>query len=200
MEFARRAPVAPSRLAVFPGTFNPPTVAHLGLAGAALSAADEVLLVLPRVFPHKSYAEGPSFEQRLELLLAAAAHQPRFSVAATDHGLFIDIARDARVHYHPPPDLWFVCGHDAARRIAGWNYGHPGAFHRMLEEFGLLVAPRAGRFLPPDELSHRILTLECPPDLDAVSSTEVRRRVQAGEPWRHLVPSAIAEAVASLYR
>ncbi|HBY64428.1 MAG TPA: hypothetical protein DEH78_31800, partial [Solibacterales bacterium] len=93
MDFLRRAPGAPSRLALFPGAFNPPTIAHLGLAQAALACAAEVLFVLPRAFPHKTYREGPSFEQRLPLLLAATAAEPRFSIASAPAGLFIDIAR-----------------------------------------------------------------------------------------------------------
>ena len=67
MEFFRRAPEFPNRLAVFPGSFNPVTVAHVALARAALNNVDEVVFVLPRVFPHKHYS-GATFEQRLDLL------------------------------------------------------------------------------------------------------------------------------------
>jgi len=49
MDFFYRASGRPSRLAVFPGTFNPMTVAHQAMAHAALAQADEVVLVLPRV-------------------------------------------------------------------------------------------------------------------------------------------------------
>jgi nicotinic acid mononucleotide adenylyltransferase len=37
------------------------------------------------------------------------------------------------------------------------------------------------------------------PDWDAVSATEVRRRIAAGEPWQALVPSPIARLVEDFY-
>jgi len=36
-------------------------------------------------------------------------------------------------------------------------------------------------------------------NLDEVSSTEVRARIKDGRPWRHLLPSAIAELAATVY-
>ena len=53
------------RVGLFPAAWNPPTLAHLALAEAGLAFADEVLLVLPRVFPHKEF-EQASFDLRLE--------------------------------------------------------------------------------------------------------------------------------------
>src|SRR6478609_4845807 len=98
MEFFRRATGRPTRLGVFPGSFNPVTVAHLALAHAALRHVDEVVFVLPRVFPHKDY-RGASFADRVELLLAATADTPAFSVATADGGLFLEIARECRAVY-----------------------------------------------------------------------------------------------------
>src|SRR5437899_2847829 len=98
MEFFRRAAGQPNRLGVFPGTFNPVTVAHVALAHAALKLVDEVVFVLPRVFPHKIWS-GASFDERLELLQRASQEQERFSIAATTRGLFIDIAAECRQDY-----------------------------------------------------------------------------------------------------
>src|SRR5437764_13792105 len=107
----QRANVVPVRLGILPGTFNPPTRAHLALAEAALKHVDEVLFVLPREFPHKVY-EGASFDERMEML-RAAADQPRFSIASTGGGLFIEIARECRETYGDAA-LCFLCGRDAA--------------------------------------------------------------------------------------
>src|SRR5690242_17748537 len=111
IEFFRRAPGVPQRLGILPGTFNPPTRAHLALALAAEAQVDEVLFVLPREFPHKAY-KGASFEQRIEMLRLAAASEPRFSIASTGGGLFIDIARECRDVYGDVA-LSFLCGRDA---------------------------------------------------------------------------------------
>ncbi|MCS6951893.1 MAG: nicotinate-nicotinamide nucleotide adenylyltransferase [Bryobacteraceae bacterium] len=198
MEFFRRAVGAPQRLAILAGTFHPPTVAHMALARAGLSLAEEVLLVLPRELPHKSFS-GVGFPERLEMLLAAAAEEPRFSVAASRHGLFVDIARECRAAYGPATSLVFLCGRDAAERFLSWDYGRPGAVQKMLEEFELAVADRQGRYAPPPEFAGRIRRLPLDAGLDEVSATEVRRRIAAGQPWEHLVPEAVAPLVKRYY-
>src|SRR4051794_31945900 len=126
IEFFRRAAGASRRLGILPGTFNPPTRAHMALAGAALAQVDEVLFVLPREFPHKVY-EGASFAERIEMLQLAAADEPHFSIASTGGGLFIEIARECRDAYSDAA-LCFLCGRDAAERIVNWDYGDPQAF------------------------------------------------------------------------
>jgi nicotinate (nicotinamide) nucleotide adenylyltransferase len=199
MEFIRRAAGTPSRLGVLPGSFHPPTRAHLALARAALGLVDEVVFVLPRAFPHKRY-EGVGLAERLRLVETATAGEPRFSVAVSDGGLFLEIARECRAAYGPAVELWFVCGRDAAERILNWDYGRPGVVQEMLEEFGLLVADRHGRYTPPPELAGRIRHLPLPDDHSDVSATEVRNRIRAGRPWEHLVPEPIVELVRRFYR
>ena len=192
----KHSAAAPQTLAILAGSFNPPTLAHLALAKAALARADEVLFVIPRVFPHKEYA-GASLDERVAMLRAAVAGNERWAVGISDHGLFIDIAREAREHF-PESDVWFVCGRDAAERIVGWDYGDPGAFARMLDSFGLLVARRQGEYSPPAAFAHRIESIPLE-NYDAHSSTEVRERIGRGKPWRHLVPESIADEVQRIY-
>ncbi|MGH9627625.1 MAG: nicotinate-nicotinamide nucleotide adenylyltransferase [Bryobacteraceae bacterium] len=196
MELVHKAGCRPSILGVFPGSFNPPTRAHIALAHAALSKVDEVLFVLPRAFPHKDY-RGGTLEERIGMLAASIAGEARFSVGVTDGGLFIEIARECRSHY-PDAKLLFLCGRDAAERIAGWNYGHPDAFQSMLDEFELLVAPRSGHYDPPPALKGRTQALQVE-NLDEVSSTEVRERIRLGKDWRRLVPEPIQETVVRIY-
>lgn len=198
MEFFRRAEGRPSHLAVLPGTFNPITVAHLELARAALPLVDEVVFVLPRVLPHKEYV-GASFADRIEMLQAAAGGDPRFSIAAADHGLFLEIARECRDAYAGDVRLTFLCGRDAAERIAGWDYGRPGAFAEMLRQFNLLVAARSGEYTPAPEFRHAIRPLPLSGDFDGVSATEVRDRITRGEAWEHLVPAPIRRYVGKIY-
>ncbi len=198
MEFFRRATGSPLHLGVFPGTFNPPTVAHLALARAALSTVHEVAFVLPRTFPHKPYRDT-TLEQRIALLHGALDAESRFSIAAADGGLFIEIARECRAAYGAGVRLSFLCGRDAAERIAAWDYGIHGAWESMLREFDLLVAPRSGDYEPESAHSHRVRALPLEAACDAVSASEVRRRIRAREPWEHLVPAQIHAAVRKLY-
>jgi nicotinate-nucleotide adenylyltransferase len=197
MEFFLRAASRSASAVLFPGAFNPPTRAHLALAAAALSWAPEVVFVLPRRFPHKDYA-GPSFDERLDLLIRAAAEHPAFSVAGSDAGLFIHIARAARIADPALRRLLILCGRDAAERIVSWDYGEADALSRHLEEYELLVAPRAGAYQPPPALAGRIHSLEID-GCDEVSATDVRDRIRRGLPVDTLVPHSIARRVHSLY-
>ena len=198
MDFFRRADGRPSRLGILPGTFNPLTIAHMQLALAALPLVDEVVLVLPRLLPHKPYV-GATFEQRVEMLQAAVAGDPSISIASVDRGLFWEIAEDCRAAYGDQTRLTFLCGRDAAERIAGWDYGHPDAFAGMLKTFDLLVAARSGEYQPPPQYSHGIRPLILPGEFDHVSASEVRHRISQGEAWEHLVPRGIRDQVRRIY-
>lgn len=198
LAFFRRVAAQPATLGVLPAAFNPPTRAHLALARAALTRVDEVLFVLPRGFPHKSYDDA-SFDQRLKMLLAATAGEPRYSVAASDRGLFVEIADECRPAYGRDLRLLFICGRDAAERIIAWDYGEPDAFRRMLQRFELLVANRDGHYEPPAEIRDRVHVLEVPGEIGAISASEVRARLRRGEPWEHLVPDDIVPLVTEIY-
>jgi nicotinate-nucleotide adenylyltransferase len=194
--FHQRSLGRPRTVGVVAGSFNPPTIAHQELVYAAGFHVDEVVCVAPGVLPHKEYF-GATLEQRLEML-AAAVELP-CSIATSETGLFIDIARECRAYFGPEVRLSFVCGRDAAERILTWDYGRPGVVEEMLGEFELLVAPRGGHFTPPVEYRDRIHTLHVKSGHEDVSSTEVRERIARGEPWEHLVPEGIRERVREIY-
>ncbi len=180
------------RIGVLPGTFNPPTRAHLALAEAALRHVDRVVFVLPRMLPHKNYG-GVAFEDRLQMIRTVAGN--RFDVVVTEGGLLVEIADELRVL----GEIIFLCGRDAAERIAGWDYGEPDAFPRMLERFEMLVACRNGDYAAPAELKGRIQPLPLASDCDHISATEVRERIARGSHWEELVPEVIQNQVLKLY-
>jgi nicotinate-nucleotide adenylyltransferase len=198
LTFLRRPEKNPRRLGILPGAFNPPTRAHMALARAALAVVDEALFILPRTLPHKDYS-GVSFEDRLILVGMAIREEPRFSLATSEGGLFIDIARECREAYGPNARLSFLCGRDAAERIVAWDYGTRGTLKTMLEEFDMLVAARQGSYMPPADYRDRIRSLEVGEDCDHIAATEVRHRILSAEPWQHLVPEIIAEPIGDLY-
>ena len=55
MELLHGQFTGPGPVAILPGSFHPPTVAHLALAEAALARAAAIVFTLPRAFPPKSY-------------------------------------------------------------------------------------------------------------------------------------------------
>jgi hypothetical protein len=97
MEFHVRSLSTPERIGILPGSFNPPTLAHCALVHAAGFYVDEVLCVLPRAFPHKEYF-GATLKERLQMLDQSDLF-PIYSIAISQSGLFVDIARECREHY-----------------------------------------------------------------------------------------------------
>lgn len=182
------------RIGVLAGAFNPVTRAHLALLDAASAKVDELICVVPRAYPHKEF-HGATLDERVQMLRRAS---DRYRVQVTDGGLFLDIARELR-HENPGAQIWFICGRDAAERIVTWDYGPDIDVERVLNEFQLLVAARQGAYDPPEHVRARVhaLALDC--DVEEVSSTEVRRRIAAAEPWDHLVPETIKDLVKRIY-
>ena len=179
------------RIGVLAGAFNPLTRAHLALAEAAGKVVDEVVWVVPRVYPHKEF-HGAALEERVAMLKLAARHR----VEVTESGLFIYIARELQL---PDTEISFICGRDAAARVIEWDYGEAGAIEKMLAEFSILVAEREGTYEAPTHLRHRVHRLDLSEDFSDVSSSEVRRRIAAREPWEHLVPEGIVRRVQGIY-
>lgn len=77
-------------LAIYPGSFDPPTRGHEDLIRRALSLADR-LIVAVAINPNKQ----PLFpvEERLKLLSGLVANEPRVELASFS-GLLADFARD----------------------------------------------------------------------------------------------------------
>jgi hypothetical protein len=79
-------------IGAYPGTFDPPTIAHLAIAEAAhrqcgLDRLDLVVNAMPI-----GKAGAQSVDGRIALLDAVAASRPWLAVARTEHRLLADIA------------------------------------------------------------------------------------------------------------
>ena len=81
-------------LGVYPGSFNPPTVAHLAIAEAAWRhfGLERVDLAVSRTALGKEEVERPLLEHRLEVLEAVAATRPWLGVQVVDAQLVVDVA------------------------------------------------------------------------------------------------------------
>jgi nicotinic acid mononucleotide adenylyltransferase len=204
MDLVCRGALDARRVALLPAAWNPPTLAHLALAQAALEFAGEVLLVLPRVFPHKEF-EYAGFDLRLEWLRRIANARAGLGVGVTGGGLFLEMARALRSADRKVEQVYIVCGRDAAERFLHWRYEREPSAVEQLREFSLLVAPRGEASLPTGgvltEVPHAsVHTLKLDPTLLDISSTEVRQRIGGGEPWTHLVPDEIVGEAGGVYR
>jgi hypothetical protein len=149
---------ARARVGVYPGSFNPPTVAHLAIVEAALSAGrlDRVDLVVSRQPLGKEVVTVPSLEDRLALLELMAARRPHLGVLLTHARLLVDIAAGAEA---------LVLGADKWAQVVDprWYGDDPGARDAAVARLPLvLVAPRPPVALPPP-VPGRIMILDLPP-------------------------------------
>ncbi|MGD9755043.1 MAG: hypothetical protein AB7W59_28975 [Acidimicrobiia bacterium] len=164
------------RRGVYPGTFNPPTRAHLAVAEAARHQRrlDRVDLALSRRPINKEHVDVPSFEHRVEVLEALAARLGWLDVVVTEATLIVDIAAGYDV---------VIMGADKWEQVNDVRYyEHEGALQEALRRLPeVALAPR-----PPHTIPHG-MALTLPAELGEVSSSAVR----AG---RHefMVPEAAA--------
>ena len=160
------------------------------MALAALAHAEEVVLTLAARMPHKRMAADDA-ARRLEWMRLLADCDERVSVAVSEGGLFVEMAREARAA-SGVEEVSIVCGRDAAERAIGWDYGGAPAFGEQLREFTLLVAPRLGHIAIPEQMLGNVTLLDLDEQLQSLSSTEARRLIEAGARWQDLVPERIA--------
>jgi hypothetical protein len=147
-------------IGAYPGTFDPPTIAHLAIAEAATRQCglDRLDLVVNAMPIGKVGAQG--VDERIALLEAVAASRPWLAVARTEHRLLADIAAGYDV---------LVLGADKWAQVVDPGYyasiaDRDAAVARLPR---LAVAPRDGLPLPDG-----CIVLDV--DLPHVSSTAAR--------------------------
>jgi len=172
-----------ARLAVYPGSFDPPTVAHLAIVEAALAHAERVRLVLSAVALGKEVPSGgTSVEARRAVLDVAVGPLRGAEVGVTEARLVVDIAEEAGADA-------VVVGSDKWAQVVdpAWYGGSVEARDAVLARLPtVLLVPRAdgGGGHPDADPSAplpravEVVRLELPDGLRTVSSTRARR----GEP------------------
>ncbi|HSD49764.1 MAG TPA: hypothetical protein VLG48_00020 [Candidatus Methylomirabilis sp.] len=208
MAFVRRAPAGirerTGALLCLSASFNPLTVAHVWLIQEAsrMVFPDEVLLLLARANVDKEVSGFP-LERRLTLLARFVDTHPSFSVAACSHGRFVDKVEAIRPHYPAGIRLTFTIGFDTLIRLFDPKYysDRDAALTALFKASKFIAANRAPD--PPEAITsflarpnvspfaHRIRVVQLPPEIAAVSATQVRACLSRGEPITRLVPAEI---------
>lgn len=187
-------------VALLPGSFNPPTSAHLLLAERA--RADGYEAVVPTI-ARETVGKGTSgliLEDRLLAMRAACGSA--FPVAVCSHGLYADQA-DAAARAFPGADLALLVGSDKVFQILDerWYDDRDAALDRLFSAARLVVAPRADQSERlRDALAEprtrrwadRVEVLRLHPAVNDLSSTRVRGLLRAGADPAGLVPPAVA--------
>jgi nicotinate-nucleotide adenylyltransferase len=183
------------RVGIMGGTFDPVHHGHL-VAASEVQARfdlDEVIFVPTGQPWQKSHREVSAAEDRYLMTVIATASNPRFSVSRVDidrHGktYTVDTLSDLRAA-HPDAELYFITGADALEQILSW---------RQAEELFALAhfvgVTRPGYRLDVDHLPSGSVSLVDVPAM-AISSTDCRARVAAGQPVWYLVPDGVVQYI-----
>jgi nicotinate-nucleotide adenylyltransferase len=189
---------AQPRIGILGGTFDPIHLGHLEAASAAARALslDRILLLPARTPPHRSAEPRASVFHRFAMAALAAAER---EMTVSD----LELRRDGPSYTaltlealhrdgFTPSQLYFITGSDAFAEVNTW-YDYP----RILQLANFVVMSRPGAPRPAELIS--LITGPNAPTLHSVeadtpdvSSTEIRRRVGAGESIDGLVPSSVA--------
>lgn len=204
-----REPVRGGRVGVLPGSFNPPTVAHLELARAARRRfdLDTVAFSLGSVIVDKERVEGLCREDRLLLLSLLTADDVRAVAVVVNRGLYSEQAPAFRACFGHDADLWFIVGMDKVLQIFDPRYyeDRDAALDTLFAQVRLIAANReawdAGALRAlldrPENAPYRdrVQSLTLPPHLRHQSSSAVRRGAEGGEPAGDAVPPAVREFI-----
>lgn len=134
------------RIGVYPGSFNPPTIAHLAIARRAIEAhgLDRIDLSVSRTALAKETVDHPRFADRISVIEASVSASGDIGVRVTERQLLVDIAEGYDV---------LVVGADKWRQIhdPDWYGGDPGARDLAMAQLPrLAVVPRDGIDVPTE--------------------------------------------------
>ena len=182
------------RIGVMGGTFDPIHNGHLVAASEVASAfdLDEVIFV-PTGSPYLKDNVTPA-EHRYLMTVIATASNPRFKVSRIDIDregptYTVDTLSDMQ-NLYPDADLVFISGADAIAQISAWK----NADH-LWDLAKFVAVSRPGHQLTiPDAPDGAISKLEIP--ALAISSTDIRARVQTGKPVWYLVSDGVVQYIA----
>ena len=189
----------PRRIGLYGGSFDPVHQAHRVLADTAFAqlALDE-LRWIPAGQPWQKTRRLAPAEHRAEMVALAISDNPAFvlercEVDRPGPSYTLDTVKALQQRQTGPAQWFLVIGQDQLAGFCSWH-GWP----ELLQRVTLAVAGRAGvPVQAPAELlytGHRVVALDMPSM--AVSSTELRQRLAAGEPAVSLAPRMVAPAVA----
>jgi nicotinate-nucleotide adenylyltransferase len=185
------------------GTFDPVHHGHLAAANEVRHRLelDEVVFVPAGAPWQKADRVVSAAEDRYLMTVIATASNPRFSVSRSEVDragptYTIDTLREMR-DANPDDELFFITGSDALAQILGWREAD-----ELFELAQFVGVSRPGHATPDlAGFPEGAVTLLDIPAL-AISSSDLRARVRAGEPVHYLVPDGVVQHIAKrhLYR
>jgi nicotinate-nucleotide adenylyltransferase len=197
------------RIGIFGGTFDPPHLGHLILASESLCQLklDRLLFVLTSSPPHKIGQPITSIEMREKLVKAALVNNPGFEFSRVDIDrpgphYAVDTVNIIRGQF-PGSELVYLIGADSLRNLPSWH--KPQELVSAVDSLGVMRRPgnkinwsNLEKHIPG--ISKKVNFVDAP--LLEISSSEIRKRVAEGCPFRYFVPTEVYTLIieAALYQ
>lgn len=170
------SPVPRGNIVVFPGSFNPPTTAHLAMLQQAHRFGRErggmgVYAAMSKHTTDKETVERPLLVDRIILLETVLYnHVPDTGILLFNRGLYVEQAEAIRAQFSEVKQLYFLLGFDKIVQIFDPHYyeNRDKAVRELFALADILVAPRAGS--GPAELSQLLAQPENAPFANHVHS------------------------------
>ena len=182
------------QIGIFGGTFNPIHNGHVELARRLLSLAglDEVWFVVSPQNPFKRNDVLLDDALRLEMVRLALEGEPRLVPCDYEFRLprpsYMWHTLQTMAADYPDREFVLLIGADNWARFDEWY-----ASREIIAHHRIVVYPREGSPLAASSLLPGVTLADT--GLVPGSSTEVRRRIAAGQPICGLVPQVVAEFI-----
>jgi len=202
------------------GTFDPVHNGHVAIACAARDELGAPVQLMPAADPPHRAVPGANAQRRADMVeLAIEGHQGlrtdrrelrRAGRQPERPSYTIDTVRELRDELGPDAPLALLIGADSLLGLPTWR-----EWEALPEYVHFVVADRPGSRLDTADLAGLGQGLaarwtDAPADLRTApagrfyrlrqplqpeSATAIRRLIAAGQPWRHLVPAAVADYI-----
>jgi nicotinate-nucleotide adenylyltransferase len=186
------------KLGLLGGTFDPPHLGHLILAAEAYHqlGLSRLLWVLTPVPPHKPGRPIASLEQRITLVQAAIDADPAFELSRIDIDrpsphYALDTVRLLRAQ-QPSAEVIYLMGGDSLHDLPSWH--RTQEFIAACDTLGVMRRPGYRVDLSALEavlpgVTQKVRFVDTP--LLDISSSDIRRRISHGEPYRYFLPPGV---------
>lgn len=193
-------------IAIFGGSFNPPTIAHINLAKQILDKMKNIekIIFVPVSTKYNKQGLAPD-EDRLELLKTICQDHPNMEVSSLElnspRQLYTIETLKIMQKQNPDKTIYFIVGTDNLKELETWH-----AANEILQQFKIIVLERDNDIMEKiisNSLflkQYRESFIKLKFNKIKLSSSYIRQKVQMGEEIKELVPEKIYKDILRIYK